>query len=238
MGDERFRELRENYYEERGDIMNDLNQTDFSKQIGLSRAIIIKLENGETKGYKTDILKKYSDFFGVSTDYILGLSNLKTKDEDIKMISGYTGLNEESLQVLNDMNTQLSPEHERWIATLNAIIHNPNILYVISDIIYHKKLYGVLEESRTPDKEGLNDTKISQVFNDKNDYRLISQTENGSMLLHTITDKVLEAAYWKELESLINSLKEKGKGGDINGKESTIPGKRNRQCDKAKRSKA
>ena len=198
----------------------DYSQKDFCKKIGVpARTYRMwiggssdhdadgKLITKKTVPHDIETLLNLCDKLKVSLDYLFGRTDYNSVNNE--MISNETGLDDESLQVLNEMNKTPSPEHERWIETLNDIIHEPNIIYLISDIIHTKKLYGVLEESMIPDKEGLNDTKVSQVFTDEKEYRLISQTENGSMLLHTITDEIMNTAYWKELEKLINSIKKK-----------------------------
>lgn len=225
-------------YNEHPYEMKELPLARLVDELNLTRQEVRGLESGNTQSIAFSTLKKYCEFFKVSADYFVFENGTRTKDTNIKMIAKYTGLDEESLQVINNINTHASPENEQWVKTLNAIIHNPNILYVISEIISSKRISGVLEVSKTPDEEGLNSTNPILDFNDDNEYKLFSYSANGSMLQHTITDELLEAAYWKELESLINSLKEKRKDGDTNAKESTLQSKRNGQRNKAKRSQA
>lgn len=56
-----------------------ITQSQLGANIGLSKAVISKYENG--LGYPTfDVLIKMADFFGVTTDYILGVSKVKTID--------------------------------------------------------------------------------------------------------------------------------------------------------------
>lgn len=198
-------------------VKSGKNQKDFCKFIGVKTRTYRGWVNGEyigdskgnvkTKRHMPNlvILNTICNQCDVSLDYLFGRTDFTSINNE--MISKETGLDDESIRMLNKKNTTTSPENERWIETLNDIIHEPNVIYLISDIIYSKKLYGILEVNNTSDKEGLNDTEISQVFNDENDYKLISQTENGSMLLHTITDEIMNTAYWKELENLINNLK-------------------------------
>lgn len=49
----------------------------------------------------TEQITKISDFFGVSADYLLCLSDTPTTDKDIKFICDYTGLEEKSVKILN-----------------------------------------------------------------------------------------------------------------------------------------
>ena len=59
---------------------HNLTQVEFGLRIGLSKAVVSKYENGI--GYPTfDMLIKISDYFGVTTDYLLGVAKSKTIDD-------------------------------------------------------------------------------------------------------------------------------------------------------------
>lgn len=58
---------------------HNLTQEELGSRIGLSKAVVSKYENGI--GYPTfDMLIKISDYFGVTTDYLLGVAKSKTID--------------------------------------------------------------------------------------------------------------------------------------------------------------
>lgn len=63
---------------------NGLTQKELGERIGLSKAVVSKYENG--MGYPTfDTLIRISKFFGVTTDYMLGVESEHTID-----VSGLT----------------------------------------------------------------------------------------------------------------------------------------------------
>lgn len=56
-----------------------LTQAEFGKHLGLSKAVVSKYENAI--GYPTfDCLINIAAYFGVTTDYLLGIENAKTAD--------------------------------------------------------------------------------------------------------------------------------------------------------------
>ena len=58
---------------------HNLTQEELGSRIGLSKAVVSKYENGI--GYPTFyMLIKISDYFGVTTDYLLGVAKSKTID--------------------------------------------------------------------------------------------------------------------------------------------------------------
>lgn len=63
----RIRDLREDH---------DLTQKEMAKNLNCSQQVYSNYELGQ-RDIPTDILIKLAQFYGVSTDYILGLSNNK-----------------------------------------------------------------------------------------------------------------------------------------------------------------
>lgn len=73
------------YYSEFGENLKklrtarDLTQQELGSKVGLSKAVVSKYENG--LGYPTfDVLIRIAAYFGVTTDYLLGVTGGKTID--------------------------------------------------------------------------------------------------------------------------------------------------------------
>lgn len=57
----------------------NLTQQELGSQVGLSKAVVSKYENG--MGYPTfDVLIRIARYFGVTTDYLLGVSENRSID--------------------------------------------------------------------------------------------------------------------------------------------------------------
>lgn len=83
--------------EERG-----ITQDTLAKETGRSRQTVSQYFNGISEpGYET--LVKIADYFGVSTDYLLGRSDIKTVDTSAQAVIEYTGLSEENVITLHNM---------------------------------------------------------------------------------------------------------------------------------------
>ena len=50
----------------------------------------------------TEQIAKIADFFDVSADYLLGRTNAKTTDKDLRFICEYTGLSENTIMTLRN----------------------------------------------------------------------------------------------------------------------------------------
>lgn len=67
---ENLRHLRKSHH---------LTQKDFGAKVGLTKAVVSKYENG--MGYPSyDVLVRIAQYFGVTTDYMLGVERGKTVD--------------------------------------------------------------------------------------------------------------------------------------------------------------
>lgn len=70
-----------------------ISQQTLSNELQISKAALSYYENGQ-RVPDIDTLKKVAVFFNVSSDYLLGLSDISSNDKDLKEVCSYTGLNE------------------------------------------------------------------------------------------------------------------------------------------------
>lgn len=109
-----------------------LSQKDLSDElakIGLTvrRETVTQWENG-TRDLKTEYLARLSQFFNVTTDYLLGLSNVKSTDCTFQSICKTTRLSESAVAVLLNAS-------EDDAAAINEMICTGN--YALAGKIYH-----------------------------------------------------------------------------------------------------
>lgn len=74
-----------------------INQEELAKRIGISKSQLSRIENGETKTLSSNLLIQLAEEFDVSTDYILGISNVRTRrNYDVSSL----GLSEKAVRQL------------------------------------------------------------------------------------------------------------------------------------------
>ncbi len=118
---ERMRELR-----------GDRSLDDVAQQIGLNRATLGYYETGK-RHPDAEILKRIADFYGVSLDYLVGISETKTRDIDIQSIAEKTGLSEKAVEKLIKINQGHEKSREERLKALCWLIREPYLLYLIAD---------------------------------------------------------------------------------------------------------
>jgi transcriptional regulator with XRE-family HTH domain len=81
------------------ELRGDIKQEDFGATIGVSRGAISYYEK-ETRTADIEILGKICTYYGVSADWLLGLSDVRNPDIEMQAICEYTGLSEQSVKKL------------------------------------------------------------------------------------------------------------------------------------------
>lgn len=107
-----------------------LSLTEFSKQIGIQKSNLSSIENGDRdlslfniQAYKTFFHEKYN--LDISTDYLLGYSNNKYANENYQMISKITGLNDNSIDCLKELQQYGKMTHGTLV--LNCLMKNEQL---------------------------------------------------------------------------------------------------------------
>lgn len=81
-----------------------LSQKDLAKAVDVDDKTIKRYENNKTN-ISLDMIKKIAVTFDVTTDYLLGLADLESKDITYKQIHKVIGLTDNAISVLQEYNT-------------------------------------------------------------------------------------------------------------------------------------
>lgn len=119
-----------------------ITQDELAAKIGKTKQSVSQYVNGDSEpGYET--LVKIADFFSVSTDYLLGISNIKTPDTTAQAVIEYTGLSEDNISTLHRMRKAAVNEpgetEKDGIVSLNAGEPYLDFLNDILDAVYTGK---------------------------------------------------------------------------------------------------
>lgn len=90
----RFRELIDN------EKYAKVPRAEIAKATGCDTSTITKYYNGQRQ-LSVDSIIKFSKYFNVSSDYLLGLSDVQTTNIDVQFICDFLGLDEQSVCLLN-----------------------------------------------------------------------------------------------------------------------------------------
>ncbi len=112
---------------------------DLAREIGIGAGSLSQYQN-DVATPSIDALYKIAKYFGVSADWLIGLTNARTSSGDVRKVCDSTGLDSESIECLVNMKT-LSQNHQ-IISTLNYLIQHGTLLKNL-----HQYFATVFEES-------------------------------------------------------------------------------------------
>lgn len=110
----------------KGLMENKVTQQQLADVLNIKRQTISLYLNGVSLP-PIEKLVDIANYFNVSTDYLLGLTDVKSVQADIKAMCEYTGLSEKSLKVLNmytDYKSIEALETYPFFKTVNKLIEN------------------------------------------------------------------------------------------------------------------
>jgi len=131
--------------EEKGLSHSGLSKTLSEKYgIAISRDSLISYEviNEEhakvysTEGMKVEYLRCFADFYCVSTDYLLGLTEIRAADTDTRSVCEFTGLSEEAANFMYELKN--APTNQltikRILPMINSLLEMPRFFHLLRQV--------------------------------------------------------------------------------------------------------
>lgn len=133
-----------------------LSQTDLGEKLNCSRYRVADLERGRITPTIEDI-NFLCDLFGISADYLLGRTEVRSIDFDLRTICDYTGLSEQAANMLN-MDVPADPKERNtdYLLACNEFIESGAFFCFCSSVARKKTLVETFRkkypESEMPPK--------------------------------------------------------------------------------------
>lgn len=140
---------------------NGMSADELAKQIDISKATISDLINDVDKNYGYKTFVKLANYFGVSADYLLGLSKVKKPNVTIKKIQHYTGLSEKVIDIFHNLaiNSDYELLNDIIICQLNNFLESPTFKFLIDKLFVSG--YSDINIDTSIDYISLDDSTIS-----------------------------------------------------------------------------
>lgn len=116
-----------------------VSQAVLAKTLNVSKSTIGLYEAGETLP-DAQTLRALAEYFGVSGDYLLGLSNVQTRDPDISTACNITGLSELTIRRLNVLRDSVTSDG------LSALINDPKFIMFCGEIGHFTEIVAAAKE--------------------------------------------------------------------------------------------
>lgn len=168
-----------------------MTQQEVAKKIDVTDKTYRSWENGEYKNNKLtfpkpdlDSVIKLAELYNCSIDYLLGRS--KCTSIENHYIEQYTGLCNDSIEVLHELNISNSINDKNGIVTLNYLLTKINISILLNSItIYFHKCFALADGTERKVSRHL----MAELIKEK-DVALFRANQEYLTLLSIISDKL------------------------------------------------
>lgn len=136
-----------------------------AKEIGIASGSLSKYQNGEAEA-GCNATRKIAEYFGVSSDYLLGLSDCKNGDNT--SVCERTGLNEAAIQKLEQMNS-LKIDDSPYIMGFNSgralsnLINHDMVYLLIREITHLKSIRDRVINIHVDRTEALSEEEVKEI---------------------------------------------------------------------------
>lgn len=102
---------------------------DVKRETGLGDTMIDALESEtSTRGVSYLAVKKLASYYGVSMDYLAGLTDIPAAKTEIRAICEYTGLSESAVEALHFMSNADMAEQRRSLSFVNKVLSDEDLI--------------------------------------------------------------------------------------------------------------
>ena len=116
-----------------------------ASEMGVSFASLSAWSTGN-KAPRADSVLLLASYFGVSTDYLLGLTDAPTTDANLRGVADFTGLSEQSVKALVELNVRdreltRRGDEQLYMPLLDEILTHPefnNTIEFVREFIQHR----------------------------------------------------------------------------------------------------
>lgn len=130
---------------------------------GVDRSSYARYEDGSRR-LPSVVVASLARYYGVSSDYILGLTNERTVNMELRAVCEYTGLNESAVQILCQRKTD-----QRFFSMLRFMLVNQKLLDMLSGYLFPINNDGRIEFAELLEYLPLLKRSVISFYKDKYD---------------------------------------------------------------------
>ena len=126
----------------------DVTITALAHELKVSRQAVSQYQDGSTQP-NLQKLAEIAKYFGVSVDWLLGLTDMRTPNMDVRAIANYTHLSDKAIERLNSLTA--IEGGDMYLIMLSAMIESPELYRLIGQIRYYIDRLAEYEASSKDD---------------------------------------------------------------------------------------
>ncbi len=157
----------------------DVTITALAHELKVSRQAVSQYQDGSTQP-NLQKLAEIAKYFGVSVDWLLGLTDMPTPNMDVRAIANYTHLSDKAIERLNSLTA--IEGGDMYLIMLSAMIESPELYRLIGQIRYYIDRLAEYEASSKDDPAAF----------DAAEYKIASERYGVTYSFEKLLNDVLE----------------------------------------------
>lgn len=157
----------------------DVTITALAHELKVSRQAVSQYQDGSTQP-NLQKLAEIAKYFGVSVDWLLGLTDMRTPNMDVRAIANYTHLSDKAIERLNSLTA--IEGGDMYLIMLSAMIESLELYRLIGQIRYYIDRLAEYEASSKDDPAAF----------DAAEYKIASERYGVTYSFEKLLNDVLE----------------------------------------------
>lgn len=176
-------------------------QEGLAKEVGVTRQAIAQYKDGKTQP-TIDVLERMADYYEVTTDFLLGRTDVSSMDTDLQKVSKFTGLSEKALENIGMLSISPNIEISKYERTIPCSLREVLDMFLSNEnfVMFWFNWVKMLSNSLMIRKDGDSLT----VLNHSGDY----QDYNIWLLERAFSKVAIDV-----LDEVVNSVSQKAENG-------------------------
>ena len=138
---ERFKDARLEHNQHRKQTMDDVQ-----KATGVSKGLLSQIENDTAGAIGSDKVAALARQYGVTADYLLGLSDNPTTDENLKTAIKVTGLSQRAIEGLQEMDSFTASVRRHIEEAEGKELDEPDCFDMLDQMLAKKQGYDFFQQ--------------------------------------------------------------------------------------------
>ena len=189
------------------------NTSELAAFLGCSVQAVNQYKQGTAVPHIEKIVK-IAEFYNVSVDYLLGITDAPSRDNDIQSVCGFTGLSQKAVLLLHDLSSSSSYTKGFRESVISLILESDIFWNEIMEYVqnsYMQKKGSVMEISADMEREAQEAAELLTFlnFSGYTKYTVLDGGTNSEIQIQMASD-----SFGRLLSSIVNKILV---DGDVNG---------------------
>lgn len=151
---------------------------------------------GKNQGMRVEYLRCLADFYGVSSDYLLGITTVRSSNPGMRQAVEFTGLSEEAIKAIKSSQRGIGGTRQNeFTKILNWLLAKPAFVFSIISTMNSLKNFSTLYQKITSELDGQFSNAYKEFSNGEQITHEDTPTQNWAKMEQEVSDNISLARF-------------------------------------------